>query len=200
MNPLFTVGHSMHSIEAFLNLLVKHRIQAIADVRSQPYSRHFPWFSRQPLEQSLKGEGIRYAFLGQELGARREERECYIENKVSYERIAATPAFAKGLDRLQKGLQKYRIALLCAEKEPLDCHRTILVARHAARFAEIVHILGDGRLETGQEAENRLLLRCAIDANENDMFRSREEMLAAAYTLRGSEIAYVESTPEENRL
>jgi uncharacterized protein (DUF488 family) len=197
MNPLFTIGHSTHSITDFLDLLALHEIQAIADVRSQPYSRMFPHFSRPALEPTLKREGIYYVFLGRELGARREEPECYVGNAVSYERIACTLAFRKGLDRLRRGIESYRIALLCAERDPLDCHRTILVARHASRFAEIMHILADGRLETGRQAETRLLQH--FDFSEKDMFRSRDEMLAEAYVRRGKEIAYVDYASPEIR-
>ena len=196
MNPLFTIGHSTQSIEAFLKLLEQHGVQAVSDVRSQPYSRHFSHFSRQPLEKALKDAGIYYVFLGKELGARRDERECYIGKTVSYERIAATPAFERGLERLREGLCRFRIALLCAEKDPLDCHRTILVARHASRFAEIVHIHSDGRLETRQEAESRLLRRFGFDSL--DLFHSGDDLLAEAYTRRGNEIAYVESIPDDN--
>ena len=198
MNPLFTVGHSAHSIEAFLQLLLQHQIQAIADVRSHPYSRHFPCFSKEPLELSLKSAGIHYVFLGRELGARRDECECYIENAVSYDLVAATSAFAKGLERLQEGLLKYRIALLCAEKDPLDCHRTILIARHAARFAQVIHILADGSLEPHQEAEDRLLRR--FERNDADLFASHEIRLAEAYARRGREIAWVESRTKESPL
>jgi uncharacterized protein (DUF488 family) len=198
MNPLFTIGHSAHSIEAFLQLLLDHRIEAIADVRSQPYSRHFPCFSRQALELSLKGAGIHYVFLGRELGARRDERECYVGGAVSFDLVAAAPSFASGLARLQEGLLKYRVALLCAEKDPLDCHRTILVARHAARFAEVSHILANGDLETHKELEGRLLNR--YELSEGDLFLSKDARLASAYKRRGQEIAWVESNPTEIQL
>ena len=196
MNPLFSIGHSAHSIEAFLQLLTHNQIEAVADVRSQPYSRTFPCFSQQPLELSLKSVGIHYVFLGRELGARREERECYLGNTISFDLVAATPAFARGIARLQEGLIQYRVALLCAEKEPLDCHRTILVARHAACFAKISHILADGRLEAHEETENRLLERYGW--SEDDMFRSHESRLAAAYARRGSEIAWTESDHKDS--
>lgn len=198
MNALFTVGHSSHSIEGLLQLLLQHQIQAVADVRSRPYSRHFPCFSKEPLELSLKSAGIHSVFLGRELGARRDERACYIENAVSYDLVAATPAFAKGLERLQEGLQNHRIALLCAEKDPLDCHRTILIARHAKRFAQVIHILADGSLETHQEAENRLLRR--FEWSDEDLFRPHETRLAEAYARRGREIAWVESGTKESPL
>lgn len=191
MNPLFTIGHSTHEIGEFLGLLRQHEIDAVADVRSQPYSSRFPWFSQKPLESALEEAGVRYVFLGQELGARRDEPECYDGRRADYVRIAVTPAFQLGLERLRKGLAAYRITLLCAEKDPLDCHRTILVCRHARVFAEIQHIRFDGSLESHAAAEERLLKRCKIPST--DLFRSHESLLAQAYDERGREIAWVET-------
>jgi len=191
MIPLFSIGHSSLEMETFLMLLALHRIEAVADVRSQPYSRRFPRFSRLALEPVLGAAGIHYAFLGRELGARREEKACYVGGAVCFDRVAASPAFASGLARLREGIVRYRIALLCAEKDPLDCHRMVLVARHAARFADVFHILADGALESHEKTEQRLLQRYA--QNEADLFLSRENRLADAYARRGVEIAWVET-------
>lgn len=190
MNLLFTIGHSNHSLEAFLALLAHHEITAIADVRSQPLSRRFPCFSKKTLQASLKAAGIEYVFLGRQLGARREERECYIGDVVSFERVAVSPLFATGLARLKEGMQKYRTALMCAEKDPLDCHRAILIARQAAAFASIRHILSDGSLETHEYSERRLLAR--YQQSEEDLFCPLQERLAQAYACRASEIAWVD--------
>jgi uncharacterized protein (DUF488 family) len=188
MNPLFTIGHSSHSPEAFLHLLARHGVEAVADVRSQPFSRRFPSFSRPALEPALKAAGLAYVFLGRELGARREERACYVGEAVSFDLAAALPAFRSGLERLREGLLKYRVALLCVEKDPLDCHRSILVGRHAARFADVRHILADGTLEPHSALEERLLNRFGWDAG--DLFLPAPERLAAAYVRRGAEIAW----------
>ena len=181
---------------AFLRLLASHQIGAIIDVRSQPYSRRFPQFSKQVLESSLRTAGVHYVFLGRELGARRDERECFVNGAVSFDLVAASPLFASGLKRLQEELKKHRISLLCAEKDPLDCHRTILVARHAARFAEVHHILADGTLEPQEQTECRLLQR--YDRSEADMFLPHENRLAEAYLRRGAEIAWIGENSGEN--
>jgi len=194
MNPLFTIGHSSHAMDVFLALLALHQIDVVADVRSQPYSRRFPHFSNQALVQSLRAAGVHYVFLGRELGARRDERECYIDRTVSFDLVATSPVFTSGLARVHEGLLKYRVALLCAEKDPMDCHRTILVARHAARFAKVSHILANGALESHEETEDRLLER--YEWSEPDMFRSQENQLANAYTRRGREIAWSEMKTE----
>ncbi len=190
MSPLFTIGHSNHDLPSFLALAQQHRIEEVADVRSSPYSRHTPWFNRDALEHALKLAGVRYLFLGRELGARRDERECYIQGKVSYERIATAAQFRQGLEILRRETAVRRVALLCAEKDPLDCHRTVLVARHAAAFAEISHIQADGSLEPHRATEQRM--RRLYGLFDSDLFLPPEAQLAAAYTRRGADIAYVE--------
>ena len=198
MNPIFTIGHSNHEIGTFLNLLALNQIDVVADVRSQPYSRHYPWFCREQLKQSLADVGVRYVFLGAELGARREERECYTNGKVNYDRVAQLDAFHRGLKRLQEGADRHRIALMCAEKDPLDCHRMILVARHMVAFARVDHICYDGTIESHLSAEARLLDRTGFQRDGVDLFRSREEILNDAFSRRGSEIAFVESVGADN--
>lgn len=188
MNPLFTIGHSTHEFPKFLELLKEHRIEVVGDVRSNPVSR-FEWFCSQALKKKLKASGIGYVLLGKELGARRQERECYVGLRADYELIAQTPAFREGLKRLRDGVTKFRVALMCAEKDPLDCHRTVLVCRHAKEFAEIFHIHSDGHLESHAAAEMRMMARYL--PAEGDLFRSRIELLNDAYKRRGEEINYV---------
>ncbi len=191
-HPLFTIGHSTHEFPNFLDLLKQHQIEVVADVRSRPVSR-FPWFCQEALQPALLANGIRYVFLGTELGARREELNCYIGSRADYGRIARTPAYQKGIDRLRKGVMSYRVALMCSEREPLDCHRTILVCRSAKEFAEIFHIWADGRLESHEEAEQRLLSRYFSDEKDiEDMFRKEAEKIEIAYKRRGEEINYVD--------
>src|ERR1700733_10047901 len=156
---IFTIGHSTHTLEYFLSLLTKHGIQAVGDVRSVPYSQRNPQFNREPLMQRLRAADIAYVFLGKELGARSDNSGCYIDGKVQYNYLAKEPAFLQGLGRLRKGIESHRVALMCAERDPLACHRTILVCR-ALRSPdlEIDHILADGAVETNVAAEKRLML------------------------------------------
>jgi uncharacterized protein (DUF488 family) len=186
---LFTIGHSTHPLEKFLALLRSHSITAIADVRSNPFSQFNPQFNREPLVAGLSAAGIRYTFLGRELGARREEAECYDNGVVCYDRIATTVLFRTGLGRLHQEIASYRIALLCAEKDPLTCHRAILICRHLRQEVEpIYHILEDGRLESHTQAEKRLLSLCKLPAR--NLFQSREELVEQAYDIQGKHIAY----------
>lgn len=196
---VYTVGHSTHTIEKFLELLERNEVTAIADVRSSPFSRYNPQFNMDALATELKKHGIAYVFVGSELGARSDDPACYAGGKVRYDRLAQTSAFTAGIDRVLSGAQKYRIALMCAEKEPLDCHRTLLVSRALEQLGvAIVHILADGSTEAQQKTMSRLLDLVGLPAE--DMFRNHDELVATACELRERKIAYVdEALAEQER-
>lgn len=188
---VYTVGHSTHSIGTLLGLLARHHVTAIADVRSQPYSRANPQFNKESLRAGLKAAGIAYVFLGRELGARPEDRSCYVNGKVQYDILARAALFQEGLARVVQGMSRYRIALLCAEKDPLTCHRAILVCRHlVSRGVSVQHILEDGRLESHGSAITRLLEESGLA--ERELFLSHDELIAEAYARREQQIAYTE--------
>jgi uncharacterized protein (DUF488 family) len=196
MNPplgtVLTIGHSTHSVEAFIALLRQHSVQAVADVRSRPFSRFNPQFDRGALESSLRSVGMKYAFLGRELGARSDDPGCYVDGKVQYARLADTPAFKDGLRRVRDGAKRFRLALMCAEKEPLECHRTVLVARAlVAEGVAVAHILADSRLEAHDATMTRLLDMVGLP--QSDLFRSREELVREALERQEERIAYVET-------
>lgn len=185
----FTIGHSTHEFARFVELLKQHHVDAVADVRSMPYSRRQPQFNRDELSVALKAHGIAYVFLGKELGARSNDPACYENGRVQYRRLARTALFRSGLERLLDGSQRLSIALMCAEKDPLDCHRTILVARELVRLGKVVnHILADGRLETHQVAMKRLSERLGL--LEEDLFRTPTDLEDEAYTAQEKKIAY----------
>jgi uncharacterized protein (DUF488 family) len=189
--PVFTIGHSNLEFARFVALLKQHGIQAVADVRSSPYSQFNPQFNRETLQRALREQGISYVFLGEELGARRSEPECYVNGRADYALIAGTPAFIRGVDRITQGAAKMRVAMMCAEKDPLDCHRCILVSpRLRERGIEVRHILSDGTLESHEQAETRLAQ--LFDLPERELFRSSGEIVAEAYRLQGEKIAYQE--------
>jgi len=195
MHTLFTIGHSDHELPQLAGLLRQHCVDVVADVRSQPYSARLPQFNKEALERGLRENGLQYVFLGRELGARRDEPECYVEGQARYDLVARTGAFAKGLQRIRNGLEKYSLALLCAEKDPLTCHRTILVCRHLRGFGfSIQHIHADGRLESHEAAEERLL-EITGDA-EPSLFSSRPEQIERAYDRQGLKIAFRQNAPD----
>lgn len=190
MNPIFSIGHSTHSAEKLGELLTMHSISAIADVRSSPYSRVNPQFNRETLRSFLKSKGIAYVFLGVELGARSEDRACYVNGKVQYSLLARTPTFQEGLERVHRGAETHRIALLCAEKDPLDCHRCILVSRQLlSRGLAVQHILSNGRVESHEDSIIRLMK--VLRLTDRELFRTTEDLVEEAYRLREEEIAYV---------
>ncbi|SPF49997.1 conserved hypothetical protein [Candidatus Sulfopaludibacter sp. SbA4] len=198
---VFTIGHSTHSLEQFIALLQQHGITAVADVRSNPFSRYNPQFNREQLEKILPDCGIAYRFLGEELGARSDDPACYEGGKVQYDRLAKTPVFKSGIERVRSGMKNYRIVLMCAEKEPLECHRAILVARHLVALGiSVQHIHADGSLESHDAAIERLAV--LLNLPESDLFRSHEDVLEDAYRLQGNRIAYErgqdELQPDEN--
>ena len=186
---VLTVGHSNHSLETFVALLQRHGVTALADVRSAPYSRFNPQFNRKALEYSLETIGIRYVFMGRALGGRPDDPSCYKDGRVRYDRLAATPLFREGLERIVEGAGRERIALMCAEKEPLDCHRTILVGRSLAeRGVAVAHILADGALEPHHETMGRLL--DSVELPREDLLQSREQLIEEALAHRERRIAH----------
>ncbi len=201
MSPLlYTIGHSNHEIVTFIELLHQHAVTALADVRSHPYSRHVPHYSREPLKAALADADIAYVFLGKELGARSDNPACYKQGKVQYDRLAQEPSFSEGIRRVIQGMDRYRIALMCAEKDPIECHRALLVARKLFEAGiPVNHILADGTVETHEAMESRLLAACKLP--ERDMFKNREEFVAEAYSIQGERVAYQdEAMAKEERV
>jgi uncharacterized protein (DUF488 family) len=183
MTTVFTIGHSNHPREHFMALLGKNRIAAVGDVRSKPFSRRHPHFGQPALKKTLEEAGMAYLFLGEALGGQPADRALYRDNAPDYERMAATDGFQRGLDRALDEAARHRLALMCAEKEPLECHRFLLVSRHLAlRGARITHILGDGSIEEHERTVRRLLAITHLDAGE--LFGAApvpEDVIAQAY-------------------
>ncbi|MEO5349829.1 MAG: DUF488 domain-containing protein [Magnetococcus sp. YQC-3] len=186
---VYTIGHSSHTVEHFIELIRRHGVTAVADVRSHPYSRFAPQFSQDQLKFSLKKSGIAYVFLGKELGARSKNMTCYHQGKVQYDLLAKESLFSEGLQRVQTGMKKYSLALMCSEKDPMECHRAILVARQLhAKGISVSHILADGQQMEHAELEKRLLEMHKL--SERNLFDSYEEILDQAYMMQGCRIAY----------
>jgi uncharacterized protein (DUF488 family) len=155
MNSAFTIGHSNHTLEHFLELLEGQRIDVVVDVRSTPASAYSPQFSGDNLARSIRTSGRRYLFLGAELGGRPADPTLYdAEGHVRYDLLSRSPAFLEGIERLVRGVEAYRIAIMCGEEDPTSCHRRRLIGRVLGeRRIEVVHIRGDGRIQTEAEIE-----------------------------------------------
>jgi uncharacterized protein (DUF488 family) len=184
---LLTIGHSNLPADSFMALVEDAGVTAIADVRSVPFSRRFPWFSAPNLAARLQGAGIAYLPFGDALGGRPRDPALYCDGVADYEKLAATPQFRAGLDRLGEAIRRFRMCLMCAEREPLDCHRCLLVARALAqRGFALGHILADGTIERHAATEDRLLGRAG---KSDDLFGGRAERLAQAYRHRAGKVA-----------
>ena len=188
---VLTVGHSNHPLETFVSLLQQHGVETLADVRSTPYSRFNPQFNRKSLGAALQAHGIAYRFMGQALGGRPEDRSCYEDGRVRYDRLAGTSLYREGIEQVVETAGVERLALMCAEKEPLDCHRTLLVGRSlAGRGVAVTHILADGTLEPHDDAMDRLL--DSANLPRGDLLHSREELIAEALALKEGRITYAD--------
>ena len=178
MNPIKTIGHSNHSIERFVDLLRAGGVEVLVDVRSTPWSRRFPQFGKDRLAKTLAEAGIAYVHEGAALGGKPEAGS-------SYDDLAARPDFAEALDRVtaraSAKLGRAVLCLMCAEKEPLDCHRTVLVSRRLAeRGVAIDHLLADGGTRPHAAIEEALLGK----GSAPDLFDDRATRLARAYAER----------------
>jgi uncharacterized protein (DUF488 family) len=153
---VLTVGHSNHGLAEFLALLEGAGVSAIADVRSRPVSRFVPHFNRENLQAALAERAISYQFLGRELGGRPDDPALMRKGKPDYAAMARMPAFAAGLARVIEAATTDRVALLCAERDPIDCHRFLLVGRElATRNVPVAHILANGAIEPHADTERR---------------------------------------------
>lgn len=181
MNPVFTVGHSSHAIDDFVAMINSHDIGVIADIRSVPYSRYRPQFARPALVESLQRAGLSYVYLGEELGGVPSSRVQAQMQGSGYAAMAQTPAFLQAIARIARGRERYRIALMCAERDPLDCHRALLVGRSlAANGMPVEHVHADGSTESQMRLEGRLL-EAAGSLAGGDLLSSPEELLDLAY-------------------
>jgi uncharacterized protein (DUF488 family) len=181
---VFTIGHSNHPFDHFVGLLRRHGIEALADVRSRPYSRFVPHFSKEKLERLLREENIGYLYFGGELGGKPQAGEAQ-SSAIAYRRRIEQPAFRQAIERLLAAAGAQRVALMCRERDPLDCHRLHLICRYLAPMGlDIRHILPNGEVEAQAATERRLLAR--VGAEELPLFQGggadpHREALERAY-------------------
>jgi uncharacterized protein (DUF488 family) len=193
---LYTVGHSSHTLNQFIGLLAASSVEMVCDVRSVPRSLRNPHFDRDVLRSELRKHRIGYVYLGHSLGGRSSDPNCYRDGRVDYKLVASTPLFNEGIRRLWNGLQTYSIVLMCAERDPLFCHRTILVCRRLRSLdVPIMHIDAAGGLEKQQDAEMRLLKLLGV--RSDDLFRGHEEAVQKAFDVQGARIAYALRTADD---
>jgi len=193
---IFSIGHSDHSFDKFVDLLKKYSVNYLVDVRSSPYSKRIPQFNRELLKVDLKEKGINYVYLGNKLGGRYSDPNLLFDNKkVDFEKVRETGLFNDGLKEIINLVkQGNRVVFMCAEKEPFDCHRFVLVSRALAlNGVEVRHILADGSYVLNEELEKRLLKKYKRDYSQINLFekdKTREDALIEAYRLRNQDIGY----------
>lgn len=178
---VWTIGHSTLPFDRFASLLEESGIAVVADVRSQPYSRFAPHFSRDALEPALLAAGVNYVFLGHELGGRPRDPSLYdADGHALYWRMAESEPFARGLERLLVWARRYRVAMLCSEEDPSACHRRLLVTRVLhERGADVRHVRADGRVEAESDLrtrESRHRQASLLDPHEDPTWRSPQSV------------------------
>ena len=152
MSSFFTIGHSNHDFPVWLALLRQHGVEVVVDARSSPYSKYVPQFDKELMQRSLEEAGIRYLFLGAELGGRPANTAYYdAKGRVLYSRLCDDALFQAAIARLETGMERFRVALVCGEEDPAHCHRRLLIGRVLTeRGHTMIHIRGDGRLESDE--------------------------------------------------
>jgi uncharacterized protein (DUF488 family) len=201
---VFTLGHSTHDIESFIDLLSKYDITCLIDVRSAPYSRIAPQFNKETLSSTLKDRNILYVHFEKEFGARHTKPSLLDEEgKVDFDKVRATAEFQQGIERLKKSLQLgYKVALMCSEANPFDCHRFSMISYQLAREGmQVRHILADGTVLENRALEEQLLQKYHKKLPQTTLFETvtPEMQLETAYRLRGKDVAFSASkaSPDE---
>lgn len=196
VDPVYTIGYSGFAIDEFVHALTERRISLLVDVRSQPHSRYFPAYNRETLARKLESNGVHYRNDAEEFGARQSERRYYADKGyLDFALFAQSARFLGGVQRLISCMARgYRFALMCAEKDPMNCHRAILVARafHDAGY-NVIHLLPGGAEMTQGDMEKRLADKYFPARNQISLFDealSEKDYIALAYERRNAEIGY----------
>ena len=192
----FTVGHSNHEINHFIELLRIHKINCFGDIRSSPYSKFTPQFNKENLDTDLKKENILYVYLGNKLGGRYlDPTLLYSNGVVNYNKVMEQEEFGVGINNVIGNIKKgLRIALMCSEKNPLDCHRFLLVARALSNEGvRIKHILENGAIVLNEDLEKQLLQKYKSEFDQFSFFQenlSQEKTIEEAYQRRNQEVGF----------
>lgn len=193
MAQIFTIGYTAFPNQNdFVAMLKKYNVPYVIDVRSYPIaSQFYAIYSKPTLEPLLKNHNIIYRNYAKEFGARQENREYFMEEGcLDFKRFTKSKEFLNGVEKIKKTLSlNYNLALMCAEKDPIDCHRTIMVSRALNLLGfDIKHILATGNLQTQKEIDFRLLKFYHLD--ESSLFQTKDELIDEAYIRKNIQIGY----------
>lgn len=192
----FTVGHSNHEVIHFIELLKIHKINCLGDVRSSPYSKFTPQFNKENLDAELKKNKILYVYLGNKIGGRYLDSSLlYPNGVVNYNKVMEQEEFCAGINNVIGNIKKgLRIALMCAEKNPLDCHRFLLVARALSnKGVKVKHILESGEMIFNEDLEKQLLQKYKSEFDQFSFLQenlSQGKTLEEAYQRRNQEVGF----------
>lgn len=193
---IYTVGHSTHQLDYFLELLKEYGVSCLIDVRSVAASSYNPQYNKEPLTNFLKRNGIQYLHFAEEFGARHNDPDLLDdEGKVDFAKVRKSWAFKNGVERIWQGLEKgFVISLMCSESEPFDCHRFSMVSIALDKDGfDVKHIMKDKTLKTNADLENQLLKKYDKKLPKPDMFNPNitlDDQLKEAYRLKNKEIAF----------
>ena len=189
---IFTIGHSNHPVDVFGEMLKRHNIDTLVDVRSSPFSAYTPQYNQDEISKSCKKWEISYVFIGDDAGGRPQDDRCYVDGKARYDLIAATKDFRNVINDLANGYMRggHRVALMCSEKEPMVCHRTVLIAEALAKACcSVSHILHDGSCESHYDTMKRMIE--AQGMKDADLFASGAAIRKEALAKQEAKIAFV---------
>lgn len=189
---IYTVGHSNYEIDNFIKVISSYGIDFIVDVRSSPYSKYCPQFNRENIKDSLKNIGIQYLFLGKELGARPNDSSCYYGGRVQFDLLRKTELFKQGIARLKDAESKVcLLAIMCSEKNPIDCHRTVLISRVLKEEGiDVKHIISDTEVIDQSQIEEQLQKKFKLEPLLFDSENAAQERVAEAYEKQEEHITY----------
>lgn len=170
---LFTIGHSNQDGQKFLSLLSDNLIQVLVDIRSHPHSKFARQFNAATLKRALADKGIKYLYLGRELGGKPSDPSLYDEEgHALYDLMAQSPSFLKAIQRLLEGLKRYRIALMCSEEDPSECHRHLLIGRvMELDGVQVLHLRADGRVQPNAQ----IIKNSAQESSQLSLFPEQKE-------------------------
>jgi len=194
-HKLYTIGYSGFTPDEFIEILKKYSIGLVVDVRSAPYSSYFEQYNMDNIKNSLRKNRIYYVFLGDDLGARPKDTSLYSNNIVDFEKISNSHAFRNGCERIRECLEKFSICMMCAEKDPANCHRSILITNTFRKIypeTKILHIHSISKLESQKNIDWRIMSMYKLE--QEHFFKNFDERKNEAYTLREKEIAYSDET------
>jgi len=196
---IYTIGHSNYKLSDFLNIVTSFGIEVVVDVRSTPYSKYCPQFDKVSIKNSLNNAGVQYLFLGRELGARPDDSSCYYGERVQFGLLRNTDLFKSGIARLKNAASKgCVVAIMCSEKDPIECHRTLLISRVLKEDGvEVKHIINEAEVLDQNQIEEQLQKKFKLEPLLFDTNTAEQSRILEAYKKQEEQIIYSQTMEHE---